>query len=371
MIEAYSNIVLDNSKAIDLSNYDNCSIFNETLFKVTVNNFEGIINGSGNLLIEPIYTKIVEHDKFIKVNKDRKYGLFFNDGTVMTYPIYDAIGEFKNGIAKIEKNKKYGYIDETGREIVIPIYNKIGEFSENIVSVCFQGKWGYINKSGDVIKKPCYDGVTNFENGVAIVRDFRKYGLINKQGEEIIPLVKYTEIKKFHDNLALFKIEEQNQTKYGYIDRIGNEVIKPIYEDAKNFHNNVAWVKLNAGWSLIDNNGNILTKEIYDNVSLHPQNLLTITKKNEKYGLIDQKGQVLIPTICDNISCISDEYILIDKFLFNIEEVHFKYIIFAQDYSEFIEIPFTNFADLNHFDNDLSQITNRNNDINIKKLIKK
>ena len=51
--------------------------------------------------------------------------------------------------------------------------------------------------------------------------------------------------------------------KFGYIDKTGKWVIKPIYDDAKDFINGVAIVKTNRGYGAINKSGEIVVEPKY------------------------------------------------------------------------------------------------------------
>ena len=65
-----------NLSAIDVRKYDECSMFDENLIKVRVNNLEGLIDINGNIIIEPIYKHVKKYtDDLIKIEKDKKMDL--------------------------------------------------------------------------------------------------------------------------------------------------------------------------------------------------------------------------------------------------------------------------------------------------------
>ncbi|MFC0212446.1 WG repeat-containing protein [Paenibacillus chartarius] len=79
-----------------------------------------------------------------------------------------------------------------------------------------------------------------------------KFGYVSKLGREIIPL-KYTNAKAFAEGLGAVRNEDN---KWGFVDGHGNLVIPCIYDDAESFSDGLAWVKKNGNWGYIDKKGN-------------------------------------------------------------------------------------------------------------------
>ncbi|SMC88291.1 WG containing repeat-containing protein [Sporomusa malonica] len=98
------------------------------------------------------------------------------------------------------------------------------------------------------------------------------------------------------DKLYIIKQDD----KYGYIDRDGNVVIKPIYLNAKDFAEGVAPVKIQEGtWSILNTKGEIIgTWKYVDEINAFSEGL-AVVRKGAKYGYINKK-QLVIPVKFDN-----------------------------------------------------------------------
>jgi hypothetical protein len=66
----------------------------------------------------------------------------------------------------------------------------------------------------------------------------------------------YDNIEQFKEELAIVRLN----SKYGFIDKKGNEVIPPIYDNAKPFNNGKAEVQFMGKWRLIDCDGKVIAK---------------------------------------------------------------------------------------------------------------
>jgi hypothetical protein len=90
--------------------------------------------------------------------------------------------------------------------------------------------------------------------------------------------------------------------KYGYLDKKGKVIIKPVFDNVGNFHDGLAKVQINKNWGYIDGSGNIVinkdilkaptdiqTSEPLSNVSDFSEGFAIVTvRKNTQY--IDKSG---------------------------------------------------------------------------------
>lgn len=121
-----------------------------------------------------------------------------------------------------------------------------------------------------------------------------KQVLCNDKGE-IRSKKEYDELK----NESCKRIIVIKNNKYGVIDRIGNTIVKPIYLSISNYDNGIAILKDYDGYSLININGHVITKEKYD--LMVKINDYYMVAKNNKYGYINNSGEIIIPLIYDYI----------------------------------------------------------------------
>jgi len=104
-----------------------------------------------------------------------------------------------------------------------------------------------------------YDKVEQFDitkDGWAMVKLDGKYGFIDKDGKEVVKPI-YNKIKQFditRDGWAKVKLDG----KYGFIDKTGKEIVKPIYDEIGEFdiqRDGWAQVKVDKKISFIDKTG--------------------------------------------------------------------------------------------------------------------
>lgn len=90
------------------------------------------------------------------------------------------------------------------------------------------------DKSGYDFKGPYYEGLARVEKE-------HKWGFVDTIGNVVVKL-KYNQVENFSDGIARVRIG----TKWGLVDNSGNEVIKPTFDAIYEFINGKAQVLLNG-----------------------------------------------------------------------------------------------------------------------------
>ena len=93
--------------------------------------------------------------------------------------------------------------------------------------------------------------------------------------------------QEFAANIHLKKDSLSN--KFGYYDNNNKYVIEPIFEEAKEFNNKLARVKIDGKWACINKNGEFVIKPKFENISV-PYNERLIVK-DSSYYLINLSGE--------------------------------------------------------------------------------
>lgn len=142
------------------SGYDAAGTFNDGLAAVQINGKWGVIDSSGELVVE------AEFDEIVLDN----YGYFnAQDVVVACY------------------NGKYSLYDESLEKISDFEADDMGiPTSDNKIAFCQSGKWGYIDASGNVLIEAEYDGALSFSNGLAGVCVGSEWGFIDTNNNIVI-----------------------------------------------------------------------------------------------------------------------------------------------------------------------------------------
>lgn len=194
----------------------------------------------------------------------------------------------------------YGYIDEIGKMMIYPKFARAYDFnSENFAIVYYNDKAGLINTKGDFIIDPIYDGINEFKEMRAIFNLNNYMGVMDEKSK-ILTSKKYAFISDYSNGMALISVTSSDgNSRYGYIDLNGNEIISPQYLSANDFKDDVALVKLdNNKYGLIDKKGALIQSYNYPYVAWYDNGLMVFSDTNDGlYGFIDRKGNVAIKPI--------------------------------------------------------------------------
>lgn len=141
----------------------------------------------------------------------------------------------------------------------------------------------------DTLSAHTYESVKAFKEGMAWVKRGGKVGFINRKGEEVI--------KPAYDdggNFSAGLVSVLKDQKVGVINQSGNVVIPFDYEDVGAFSEGVTYYKQNGLYGLIDTTGKKLTETIFEGLGDVSEGLLAFLK-DKKIGFINTKGEVVIP----------------------------------------------------------------------------
>ena len=149
-------------------------------------------------------------------------------------------------------------------------------------------KYGHIRKAAEFHEGLCYG--TNPSDGIS----GRKRGYFNCKGEAVISSM-YDDAGDFYEGLAKVKLGN----KWGYINRQGEEVISCEYDYVGDFHESLACVEFSENWGYVNHQGEEVIPRKYDAVKDFHEGLASITKwrmgTGSKSGFINQQGEEVIP----------------------------------------------------------------------------
>ncbi|ASA22841.1 WG repeat-containing protein [Paenibacillus donghaensis] len=198
---------------------------------------------------------------------------------------------------KLKDGTLWGYINDEGKVVLEPRYDYAEDFQENGQAIVLLGNNnGLIDSSGREKVKPIYSFIAPFSEGRAVVSDARGYTLIDEQGKPVTS-ARYDYLNSLQDGRALFsKQSTTSPSRYGYLNRQGKEVLPPVYEDAGDFKDGVALVKIRSGeYALIDPDGRKLHTYKHPYVGNPGEGMLAYQAvENGKSGYLRTDGSVAI-----------------------------------------------------------------------------
>ena len=250
------------------------------------------------------YQEFKADSNMIIARQNEKYGLFDPNGKMLIPIEFKSLDAFpQDQVLKAEKDGKYGYVDIHGNWLFQKeksVYTLYGA-TQGLILCSVNGKYGFLDKKGNEVIITKFDNASLFEsNGLAKVGQKKTsssyvshYGYIDKRGNEVIP-IKYEYLGSFSQGLVMAKDPETN--RYGFLDKTGKWMIKPIYLDGLSFDNfGGAWLKMtDAKYHYIDMTGKdfgIVDSTSYRNFG--NDGFAIIVNTEYPYVLIDKTGKVI------------------------------------------------------------------------------
>ncbi len=316
-----------NLEAIYIENTTSSMPYDTSVLKYKENDKWGIIDFSGKKITKPIYEDIkglTFREGLLAVKKDSKYGVINIKGTTIIKHQYDDIkcdgyynqlGNYNNAgfITSIKTSNgfRYGYVDYNGKLILKPEYNDITRIIEkkddkNAFLVAFKNGRAAVYQNSKILIKHDYEDIFyNKQNDLLIVQKGLKQGVLKFNSEEVIPI-------KFSNIIISGKyINAQTESDVEVYDINGvkhsfNGYISVSTTDSDN--NNIA-ITSDDIYRLVDNSGNVITKNDYNSLkNIDKDNY--IAKKYSKYGIIDLNEKILIDFEYDIIQTINNTKII-------------------------------------------------------------
>jgi len=199
---------------------------------------------------------------------------------------------------RLKDGTLWGYINDEGKTVIEPRFEYAEDFQENgLAIVQIKGLSGMINSSGREKVKPVYSYIAPYSEGRAVVSDSKGYFMIDESGKAVTAK-RYEFLNSLQEGRALFYTGPGGgKILYGYLDRNGKEVIPASFEDAGDFMDGTALVKVSEGeYALIDPEGRRLHTYNHPYVGNPGDGLLSFqAEENGKYGYLRMDGTVAIP----------------------------------------------------------------------------
>lgn len=320
-------------------------------------------NFDGGVAIVAVGRKLAD-DEFFKIMADRKveglkFGLIDTSGNYLVEPIYDYIRPFSDGLAPVFKDEQWGFVDRSGKQIIPAQYSRARPFSEGLSVVVRQGVGRFvIDKTGNELFKLSGRRSRKFQEGLLFYSDgYGDSGFLDASGSKVIEfnndntgsstagqLPQYQAKSDFSDGLVAVEIDNDtaaaaataameaaekaaamasgepyvekktnvSHDKCGYMNKSQKVVVPLEYSKCGDFVNGMAAVGLrNSGdellyWTLIDKSGKQKFDQGYDAIwSIRfgdaPNSLFKrtdsfwVTITDEKQGAIFWDGNAVEP----------------------------------------------------------------------------
>ena len=252
----------------------------------------------------------------------------------------------------IKSNKNYGVFDNR-LNIIIPVeYKSILKGDKYFLVKDINNKIGYLDLKGKTVVSFEYDIGNIDKNGEMVVGKNNKVGVINGENKKIIDL-EYENLIYLSPN----SIIKEGNNFYFYSPNAPKRKLNISW--AGLYNGETLFYSRDSKFGLMDKNGNELTKNIYE--ELEQNNIGTIiTKKDGKYGLLNQQGKEVVQNIYNYIIPIKKYF-----FIAELGEENNAFIINFLGKKLFFEDRYDSYYELNKdfivvSDKEKRKIINRN-----------
>ena len=185
------------------------------------------------------------------------------------------------------------YIDKDGELIIsLPEQEHILYFSDDLALMQKDGKQVYIDRAGKTVLEPTkyYSDSGPFADGLATVRLGLSWGYINKAGEVVVKPV-FRATRMFHEGFAAVKVADK---QWCFIEHEGRLVLPANYQEARPFSEGLAAVQMNGRWGYIDKHGMQVIACRYSAVHSFADGRAAVCLYG-RWGFIDKKGKMVVP----------------------------------------------------------------------------
>lgn len=307
-------IGLINSEGVEVlvPQFDGIEYFYNNVAVVVLNKKYGLINNKGEIILPADYDfldKNLGQYKASIVGKNKKYGLIDSSGNLISTLDYDDISIVKGAKGQIfsfKKGSQQGFLDMHARMFDYDTLNPVKN-TDALFYFTKGNRSGYVDINGNEYERIDELG---FWAGYRVKKG-NKYGVINEDtGKFILPL-EYDYIGLPNQKGQYVAISKNKS--YGFLRADDLKIVIPFkYEQAESFNNNLAFVKMNGKWGMIDNFEKVIIPFEYESLNFRQDNFLN-AKRGGFVGLIDKQNKVIIPFQYDEIGSFSEGFAYVIK----------------------------------------------------------
>lgn len=246
----------------------------------------GVIKSDGQIALECKFNgieNIIDNNRYV-VKEGNTWKVIAEDGTTYLEGKVNNVIDMNNGNAIVSNNGKYTVLDIEGNEIIAEGYEELAYLFDNKYTAKKDGKYGIINNSGETLvdfkyTEIQYNKVTDY---IKAKNENNTYDYMTKDLSVKLTAGDETILNGF------ISIKNQNDVKY-YNYKLEEKTNKDVYTD-----NTLFVTKQNGKYGLIDKDGNVIVDPIYDDATEQNDYGYVAVKKDGKWGAVDQEGKLVI-----------------------------------------------------------------------------
>lgn len=296
----------------------------------------GYANLEGRLILAPRFEAAYDPVEGLARARFEGSDLFIDESgrTAFSLEGYEAIGDFSEGLAPIMTDGRAGFVDRSGGIAIPPRFDMVFPFRGGVARVVREGKIGVITKTGEWVLRPADPGgetpvpFEDFSEGLAPFGSPERCGYVDAQGRIRIPAI-YAMCKHFAEGFAAVQKEDgtfifvdndgheafggfadalafreglapaaragdDGVVRWGYVDRAGNWVIEPRFEEARLFATGLAAVRLDGRYGYVAKNGRMAISPQFIAAGPFERGIARVGAKGPAMtSIIDRKGKYI------------------------------------------------------------------------------
>lgn len=283
--------------------FQDADAFHEGHAAVKLGGHWGLIKMNGDWAIRPLYTaKYVmilgasrfnfrPKGGFVMTESDGKKAFLSYDGDTLRKSFdFDDAFPFSEGLAVVRIQENWGAIDTAGEFIIPPSFEKTAKkFSQGLLAYQEGLFWGFIDKTGKSVIAPQYENSYFIEYGfrenLALVKK-NSWQFIDKKGFALLN-IKYNAQKPFSEGLAAI---QNTEGKWGFLDANNTVKISFQFQATSEFKEGLCAVKKDNQVGFINKMGEWVIKPQYEVVDDFSQGLARVKKAGKEF-YIDKFGK--------------------------------------------------------------------------------
>jgi len=271
-------------------------------------------------------------DPLFRIVKDGKVGFIDSAGRLVLKPSFslsETDGDFHEGLLRVNSGEDYRYIDHSGNTVFETKVWLAFDFSEGLAQAgLYEGaptlpRWGFLDRSGHFAISPQFFSVDSFSEGLARVsvsREVGSTGYVDHEGRFVIP-PRLSYGYDFHEGRAAVvpggpcqivnggscarlelrptKSSPDYDCRWAYVDKSGRPISEIRFDDAGDFSEGLAPVRMGNKWGFADANGTIAISAQFDFAEPFSEGL-AVAEQGGRQGFIDRSGKfVIAPQFAD------------------------------------------------------------------------
>ena len=129
------------------------------------------------------------------------------------------------------------------------------------------------------------------------------------KSQRSVKIPKLKPLKEKDMSKTIVPLEKKGE--WGFADEEGKFVIKPVFDEVRNFSNGIALVRCKTLWGAIKRDGTYLFEPQFDEISDFSmestfQDFFAYARNDESWGLLRSNGEITIPLIYEKITRFQD-----------------------------------------------------------------